>query len=146
MGTWIIVLNSNQCQFFSYEPRHSEIQLIQSIDHPENKNKKEALISDKPGHYGTYSGTGGSYEQETDPKDVKINHFLHEVEKIVIQEKNKKRFDKLILIASPKIMSSLLKMIDKQLQDIIVERIQKDVAFLKPHELLDFLKTHQCNK
>ena len=48
----------------------------------------------------------------------------------------------MIVVAAPKMEGHLLQHMNKNLEKLIVQRIQKDVVFLKEHELLPFLLEH----
>ncbi len=137
--TWIVILNSNECRIFSFSKKNKKLNLIKEIYHPENKKKDADLVSDKPGHYNTNSQSGGAYSQHTDPKDVKIAQFILEIDKLLDEGRTHQQYEKLIVIAPPKIEGHLMQHMNKNVEKLITQRIQKDVVFLKEHELLNFL-------
>ena len=49
------------------------------------------------------------------------------------------KYEKLILIAAPKMHGHLLQHLNKNVEKLITQHIQKDLVFLKQHELLDLL-------
>lgn len=137
--TWVVLMNSNECRIFSFSKEKKALSLLKEIQHPENKGRNEDLVSDKPGHYNTSNASGGSYAQHTDPKEVKIDQFVLEICKTLDDARNKEQFEKLIIIAPPKMAGHLSLHINKNVEKMITQQIQKDLVFFKQHELLDFL-------
>lgn len=136
---WVLVLNSNECKVFSFSKKNNELKLIKDINHPENKERNQDLVSDRPGRYSTDANAGGAYSQHTDPKDVKINQFVLEVNRFLDESHSHQQFDKIIVIAPPKMLGHLKQHINKQVEKLISHEIQKELTFMKEHELLEFL-------
>ena len=136
---WVLLLNSNECRIFSFSKQPQELKLIKEISHPENKGRNEDLVSDRPGHYSTDANAGGAYSPHTDPKDVKRDQFLLEICHVLDDNRVHHQFEKLIVIAAPKVYGCLLQHMNKNVEKLITQHIQKDVVFLKQHELLDLL-------
>lgn len=141
---WVVLFNSNACRIFTFSEVKHELILLRELNHPENKEKNKDLVSDKPGHYDTRSHAGGSYSQHTDPKEVKIDQFVLEIDKYLDEERKNQKYDELVIIAPPKMMGHLSQHINKNVEKLITHRIQKDLVFFKEHELLDFL-SKECN-
>jgi protein required for attachment to host cells len=137
--TWVVILNSNECRIFSFSKKNKELVLLKEISHPENKGRNEDLVSDRPGHYNTNSRAGGAYAQHTDPKDVKIDQFILEINKLLDESRLHQQYEKLIIIAAPKMYGHLMQHMDKNVEKLITQHIQKDLVFFKEHEALDFL-------
>lgn len=141
--TCVAVLNSNECRIFSFSKKNQELVLLKEISHPENKGRNEDLVSDRPGHYDTSSHAGGSYAQHTDPKDVKIDQFALEIDKWLAQGRTHQQYEQLVIIAPPKMIGHLSQHLNKNVEKLITQYIQKDLVFFKEHELLHFLM-HEC--
>lgn len=136
---WVINCNTSTCKIYEYKkPEH--LILLKEIYHPENKLKNIDLTSDKQGHYKTNSTTRGSYSPDTDPKQVKITEFLREVAKELDHGRNKQAYEHLIIIAAPQTMGMLIQQLDKHVDGLVSNRIQKDMIHLTDIELLKYIK------
>src|SRR5262249_23394085 len=99
-------------------------------------------IADERGRYHSRSTNRGAYVQETDPKEHNIDCFAREIAIILNQGRTQNAYEKLVLIAEPRMNGLLFKHLDEHVNHMIVNNIKKDVIFLKHHELLDFLYEH----
>lgn len=139
---WVSIFNSNECKIFSFSKEDQALTLLKEICHPENKGRNEDLVSDRPGHYATSSHVGGAYIPHTDPKEAKIEQFSIEIAKWLDEARTHQQYQSLMIIAPPKMLGYLSNHLNKHVEKLIVKRIQKDLVFLKTHELLDFLNEH----
>ncbi|EKD54855.1 MAG: hypothetical protein ACD_60C00038G0017 [uncultured bacterium] len=139
---WVVTTNSNTCRIYQFDKHPAKITLVKEINHPENKLKRADLVSDRPGRYKTDVAGQGAYVPHTDPKEVEINYFSKEIADALNHGRTTQQYKKLIMIAPPHMIGSVLQHLDKHTQDLIVNDIQKDVMHLAQHELLDFLKVH----
>jgi protein required for attachment to host cells len=139
---WFIAANAIACRIFEYDKHAEKLTLINEINHPENRLKKEEfLTSDKPGHYK--SGTSrGAYEPRTDPKEVEIDNFARQIATELNQGRNAAAYKKLIIMTTPEMEGLLFRHVDKHVKEMIRNTIQKDPQHLKEHELVGFLKVH----
>jgi protein required for attachment to host cells len=137
--TWVLLMNSNEYRIFSFSKKNKTLSLIKESHHPENKGRNEDLVSDRPGHYNTNNSAGGAYAQHTDPKEVKVDQFVHEIGKALDDARNHQQFEKLIIIAPPKTYGQLSQHLNKNVEKMVTQHIQKDLVFFKEHELLNFL-------
>lgn len=142
MATWVINTNSNTCHIYDYQKNPGHLDLLKEIQHPENRLKDTDLVSDGPGHYHSRINNRGSYSQSTDPKEHKVDTFAREIAILLKQGKDQNAYEKLVLIAEPHMNGLLFKHLDTHVSQRIVNNIQKDVMFLKHHELLKFLHEH----
>lgn len=139
--TWIVLANSNLCRIYSFEPHQKKITLLKELSHPENRHKSsDYFTSDKPGHYQTGSMAHGAYQPHTNPKESGINDFSREIAQGLEHARATNEYKKLILIAEPHMMGLLLEHCGKHVQELIVNKIHKDIVHYTDHELLTFLK------
>ena len=103
------------------------------------------MVSDGPGRYQSNGGGHGAYAQQTDPKQIKINQFMVEISHMLDEARKQQKFNELTVIASPKTHGELTQHLNKNVEKLISTVIQKDLVFLKQHELQDFLTKEQKN-
>lgn len=138
----VIITNSNTCRLYHYEKSLPQLTLTKEIVHPENKLKISEQFSDRQGHYQGGESARGAYQAPHDPKEIEFNNFAREIANLLNQERIKKDYDELILIAPPKMKGLLFQHLNKNVVGLIVNDIDKDLINLSDHELLKFLSTH----
>ncbi|HAT9777352.1 TPA: host attachment protein [Legionella pneumophila subsp. pneumophila] len=135
--TWLVVFDSTICRIYDY--CKNQLILIKEIQHPENKLRDIDITSDKPGRYQSGGYVHGTYSQESDPKEIKIENFSREISSILEHGRKTHAYEKLVLVASPHMNGLLLKHINKQLEDLIIHNIEKDLVHLTENNLLVYL-------
>lgn len=140
-STWLVIFDSIECRIYDYSKREKNfIPLIHEIAKPENKLRDIDITSDKPGRYRA-KGTGlSTYEQESDPKKVHIERFAQEISKYLVTSLNQNSYNKLIVVAAPRMMGILLQNLDKQVKKSIVHKIEKNAVKLPDRQLTGYVK------
>lgn len=138
---WVINSNSNTCRIYEYNKHHAKLNLIKEIQHPENKLHNIDMVTDRSGRYKSNGGAHGAYAPPSDPKDVKIDHFMRDLARELNQERNKNSYEKLIVIAPAHMNGLLMQHIDKHVKDLIIANLNKDLIHLNNHELLSVLES-----
>ncbi|HEX4046002.1 MAG TPA: host attachment protein [Gammaproteobacteria bacterium] len=140
---WVVTANTNECRIYSYEKNHAHLVLLKEIAHPELKLKtSDTLTTDKPGHYRANDSARGAYSPHTEPKEVEIAHFSKEIAEELDKGRNANAYEKLIIITPPHMNGLLFQHLNKHVQKMVVNNIQKDLQHLNDREIIDFLKTH----
>lgn len=77
----MVVANAKDAYIYSVSEKNIQLNLINKLTHIESQFKTINLISDRPGHDAKGYGNKlrGSYSQMTDPKLLKIKHFVKEI-------------------------------------------------------------------
>ncbi|CEG60909.1 host attachment protein [Legionella micdadei] len=136
-ATWLLIFDSTHCRIYDYT-KH-KIDLIKEIQHPENKLRDIEITSDKPGRYQVMGQAHGTYSQQSDPKEIKIEHFSKEIADVLENNNAIHAYEKLILVAPPHIHGLLLKHLDKQITNRITHNIEKDLIHVSEDQLLSHL-------
>jgi protein required for attachment to host cells len=140
---WVITSNAVKCRIFSYVKSPASLKLINQINHPENRlRKEEFLTSDKPGHYKSSSSNRGAYSPRTDPKEVEVDNFARQIAKELEHGRTTRGFDKLIVIATPHMHGLIFQHLSKNTKELVINDIQKDLQNVSEKELLEFLHKH----
>ncbi len=138
---WVINSNSNTCRIYQYNKAHAKLDLIKEIQHPENRLHNIDLTSDRAGRYKSNGGAHGAYEPPANQKEIKADNFMRDVARELNQERNKKSFEKLILIVPAHMNGLLMSHMDKHVQELVISNIQKDLLHLNDKDLLSILET-----
>lgn len=136
---WVINSNSNTCRIYQYNKAQAKLDLLKQIQHPENKLHNIDLTTDRPGKYKSSSGAHGAYEPPANTKEVQIDNFMRDIARELNQERNKKSYEKLILIVPSHMNGLLMQHMDKHVKDLVISNIQKDLLHLNDKDLLTVL-------
>lgn len=139
--TWLLIFDAAQMRIYDYDKREKNyIPLIKEIQRPENKLRDFDITSDKPGRFRA-KGTGiSAYEQESDPKRVNFERFAQEINKVLVKCLNSNNYEKLIIVAAPRMLGLLLQNIDKQVKKTIIHQIEKNVVQFPDKKLMGYVK------
>jgi protein required for attachment to host cells len=140
---WVVNSDTTTCHIYYYKKKPPKLELLQEIKHPEIKLKKsEYFTSDKSGCYkGRGLGSGGSFSQRTDPKEVEIDNFAREIARALNDDRKTNAYKKLIIIMPPHMNGLLFLHLDQHVRKLVANNIQKDYQHLSPQELLRFLQS-----
>ncbi|MDX1901103.1 MAG: host attachment protein [Gammaproteobacteria bacterium] len=139
---WVISTDSNTCRIYSYKKSPAELIMLKEILHPENKLRKQDLVSDKPGHFKTKGPSHGAFIPSSDPKEVKIDTFSRQIAEELDKGRVNQSYKQFILIAPPHVNGLLNQHFNKHVKSLLYKAIQKDVLHLSQQELLTFLSEH----
>lgn len=141
---WVLVADSTSCKLYAFSRKPQELTLLKTLENPEGKLKKEDIVSDRPGHYNTRTSARGAYQPASDPKEVVITQFLREVCDMLNSGRTHNAYNELTIIAADRVYGRLIQLLDKNVVQRISHHINKDLSFMKPHELLPLLvaQTH----
>lgn len=137
---WLVNTDTNLCRIYQYTTQPRELKLLNEIKHPENKERNQDLVTDRPGHYSTNTTTRGSYSPETEPKEIQIDKFAKEIADILENGRVHQLYNQLIIIALPHMNGLLHQHFNKHVQELVIHKITKDFIHVTDRELLDILK------
>ena len=140
----ILVLNTNTnfCKIYHYQKNHpAKLSLLKTIDHPENKLKNSEIGTDRPGHYHSSNTARGAFTPHANPKEVEIDNFSREIMNVLNKEREKQSYQELIIIAPPHMDGMLFQHINKNVKNLVINNIKKDIVHLTDAELLHYLQT-----
>ena len=140
MSTWILVANSSTARIYSQDRQGGALKAVHQFEHPESRSKGSELVSDRPGHYQGAGDGHGSYVQAMDPKEVESERFARELSGALDDGRNKKEFEKLVIVAPPHFHGLLNKSLDHQVQKLIVGSVEKDYTHEDERALLAHLQ------
>jgi|688.fasta_scaffold257227_2 protein required for attachment to host cells len=138
--TWILIANSSTARIFQAAKTTKDMKLICEIDHPESREKAVNLVSDLPGRYRKSSSSPLSvYEEPTNPKQVEVERFAHQLAHELNEGRNLNKYHDLIIIAPAHFQGLLNKTFNTHVKNLITITLDKDYTRLKQHELLNYL-------
>lgn len=146
--TWVVVADTTRCRIYEHKKNPEELNLIKDLEHPQNKLKDFDLTADKPGRYkansagqGSYAAHG-TYEQRTDPKEIKIADFARDISKELDYGRNVHAYAKIIIITPSHMSGLLFHHFNKHVKGLVTHNIEKNVLHLNDQDLLKFIYNH----
>ena len=143
--TLIVTADSNTCKMYDYQRHPQTLTLIKEITHPENKLKESDLVSDSPGSYQpSATSSRGHYSPVHTTKETHIDRFMQEIIHDLTAIHEQKKYKNCIIMAPSHIEGLLSQHAKNTFKHFTTSVIQKNVAHLSSHELLEFIKTHEA--
>lgn len=138
--TWVLVGNASEAKLFESQNIGRELNLLKSFSHPESREKREELVSDREGRYQANNGQGqGTFVEPSDPKVVEVEKFSRELAHFLETGRTANKFERLIIIMPPHTHGLLKKEINEQLKNMVIHHIEKDYTKMQERELISFL-------
>lgn len=91
--------------------------------------------TDRPGRSFASAGTHRAAMEETDWHQIAEDRFAAEVAERLYKQAHAGRFDRLVVIAPPRVLGTLRKAFHKEVTDRIVAEIPKELASHPVHEI-----------
>jgi protein required for attachment to host cells len=146
MSLWILVADSYQAHLYSVPSvialnnyadanspgaghEHPELEPFESFIHVQSKIMDSDINSDKFGnnkHSDGNSFSGGSFIDETDPKQHEKMVFVKQVSEFLSSEKAANNYDKLILAAPSKFLGLMHENLSADSLRSVIKEIDKD--------------------
>lgn len=138
--TWIVVANASHAKIYSNAGLKKGLQLVSELDHPESREKRLDINSDRPGNYKSNGSGRGAFVHSTDPKHNEADHFALELAKNLDHGRSINQYDRLILVASNPFLGMLKNRLDNHVLDRVSETIEKDYTKSNDRELAAHLE------
>jgi len=134
--SWIVVVNGSEGRIFEVQRARllngSEngdgLQLVETLENPEGRQKSGDLISDKPGNFKSTSSN--TYVESASPKETIAERFAREIINNLETNRNMNKIDDVILVAPSAFHGTINKFLSAPLKSIISVRVEKD--YTKP--------------
>lgn len=140
MNTWLVVLNSETCKIYDYHKGQKKLIPIKELHHYQSTLKGRDLITDRPGHYQTYSTARGSYTSNESPQEIEFEKFAIEIANTLDVARKSNQCEQLLIIAPPHMTGLINHHMPPQLKKNIKSSIVKDYVNLNDHDLLEMLE------
>jgi protein required for attachment to host cells len=142
-ATWIVSANAGRAKFFAQTGLASPLDAINELTNDAVRMRTADTESDSLGQISASRGrhNGGSttqpngYEPEQSPAQHQTEIFARRVAETLLKAHYAGRYNKLCLVASPEFLGVLRKVLDPNLQSLIVTEINKDYTQLSPGDL-----------
>lgn len=148
---WILVCDASRAALFEQPAAEKEPKLLQSFEHAESRARARDLLADAygrkpvgpvPARSGEGQGLGygrPGAAPDTDAKDVEADKFARQLAEALERGLTSHAYDRLILVAAPRFLGALRSAINTQVEKHLEDTINKDLAGVERHELIEHL-------
>ncbi len=127
--TWVIVASRDEVRVFE-RSGIQPLKLLNDIGNPEGRLRPSDLASDKAGAPADNRFRGRpAYSTEQSKKERSLINFYDEICDQLDLALSQHRFERLILIAEPRLLGILRDLLPTSLRRCVVQEIQKDLSF-----------------
>jgi protein required for attachment to host cells len=156
--TWVLAADSERARIFELSDSDNTLQEIQDMVNPEGRQQEREVVTDREGRFGQGANAGSSpanpgpgarnnqantSEPQQSIREHDIEMFTKQVVRYIDQARNEHRFDKLRVIAAPKMLGLIRQNLSKEAQKMVEEEIPKNITGLEDHQLAEFLRNNK---
>jgi protein required for attachment to host cells len=136
--SWIIIADGSQARILANDGPGTGLSLIAAHEAPQARAHTTALGTDRPGRTAdSMSPARHAMEPRTDPQRHEKERFIAKLAEDVGAARD--RFDRLVLVAPPRVMGELHRRLDEQTKSKIAGELQKDLTWVALPELAPHL-------
>ena len=140
--TWILVAHDAGARLFENNGPNKGIQQLETVEHPEGRERDRDLTSDRPGRsFRKNSGDPrrAAMSQSVGPHERAVSAFAKSLSDKLKAARVQNRFERLVLVAPPKFLGILRSSLDGPTSQLVVGSIDKDLANSSDAELVKHL-------
>ncbi len=151
-NTWIVSANAGRARFYSQTADYAPLEEVEDmVNDAVRQRPTDAIESDRLGAKAaakSIHGTGGHLPNKTyEPAQTIEQHqaemFARDIASYLQRGHDEGRFDKLCLVASPKFLGALRKLLGPELAAKVKFELDKDYTAYAGRELLDQLNARR---
>ncbi len=135
-NTWILVAHRSGARIFETRAGAGQLTLVENIDHAIGRLQPHELESDRSGRsFDSMGDHRHGMSKEESPTEHLAVEFASQLAAQMKSAHEAKRFDKLVLIAGPKLLGHLRDALDKHTAAAVSASLDKDLGETPAHEL-----------
>lgn len=139
--TWILVAHRTGASVYESPAQGEPLQNIETLTHPEGRLKASEVESDRPGRsFDRVGGGRHSLSSEESVPDHIERAFALQLAERLEQGRRAHAFDRLVLIAPPRLLGMLRDALSTSLQALVVASVDKDLTRLDSNALREELR------
>jgi protein required for attachment to host cells len=132
---WIVVADSARARILgANKPSGSDLAELEVRYHPESRMKNGEIYADKPGRMQSMQGKFRTAAGQAPAHELEAERFARSLAEYLDKSHHQKKFDRLVLVASPNFLGNLRNEADGQLQKAVANEINKDLSHLEKME------------
>jgi protein required for attachment to host cells len=133
--TWIVAADSSRARILQVAGREQLVE-VENLMNPEGRLHNREINTDAKGRFAGPDRPGG---HSSDDEERTVEHynelFAKRVAGYLDKARNDQRYERLVLVAAPKILGQLRKELGKEVEKLVVDELDKDLAWLNAREI-----------
>ncbi|WP_316014056.1 host attachment family protein [Roseobacter sp. HKCCA0434] len=127
-GTWVVVADGEKALFLvnKGDAEHPNLDVFREEEQDNPPTREQA--ANRPGRFNDGPNVHSSAVDDTDWHQLEKERFAKDLADILYKAAHAGKFDKLVLAADPSTLGELRKEYHKEVQDRLVEEIDKDLT------------------
>lgn len=142
--TWVIAADKSCARIFQAGPGH-HLEELEDMVNPAGRMSDRELGSDAKGSHpnsGTRAQVGHTEEHDVGPAAMATERYIKSLGQFIDKAHAEHRFDRLRLIAPPKVLGLIRASISEHTRGAVKEEFPNEIAHLAPREIEEFIKQH----
>ena len=133
---WILVAHRSGARIFETHAGAGQLTMVENIDHAAGRLQPHELESDRSGRsFDRMGEQRHGMSREESPTEHLAVAFAGDLAARMKTAHEAKRFDKLVLVAGPKMLGHLRNALDKHTAAVVSASLDKDLGETPEHEL-----------
>lgn len=131
----LVLASSQEARIFAKIGDKNELNLLKEIKAELDTNHE------KPGRtYNSSNPLRHAVEPHTDRREVERHHFAKKISETLTELEKAKPFDKLLLVASHKMLQEIGQSLDDHLSQKLIQKLAKDLSKFTNAEIQEYFK------
>lgn len=142
--TWVLAADASRARIFEISEADGHLHEIEDMVNPAGRELNQEINAEpKDRFYGRGRSVGDTTEADPEPVMKEAERFSKRVADHLDHCRSEHRFDKLRVVAAPRMLGFLRDKLSKEVQKMVEEEIPKDISSLKKHEMEEYLKQYR---
>jgi len=141
-NTWILVAHDAGARLFENRERGKGLELIETIDHPQGRERNRDVDSDRPGRsFRKNSGDPrrAAMSRSESPHERVVADFARMLCEKLRHARVENQFGQLVLVAPPQMLGLLRASLDGPTAQLVIGSLNKDLASSNEADLIEHL-------
>ena len=135
----IVAADSSRARFLQVAGREKRLTEIEDLLNPAGRMDDRELTTDAHPRFRGTSGSG-SDRQETGTAEHATELFAKRIGEYLDKARNDHRYDRLYLVAPPKFLGMLRGKLDKEVEKLVVDELDKDLSWFDARDIGRYFK------
>ena len=128
--TWIVAADASRARILQVADRDRLVE-VESLVNPEGRLQDREINTDGPGRFPG----GNTWEPDVGAVEHRNELFAKRVAGYLESARNDQRYERLVLVAAPKMLGQLRQELDKEVRKLVLDEVPKDLSWFNAREL-----------
>ena len=133
--TWIVAADASRARVLQVAGRKRLVE-VEDFLNPEGRLHNREINTDAKGRFAGPDRPGG---HSSDDEERTVEHynerFAKRVAEYLDRARSDQRYERLVLVAAPKVLGQLRKELGKEVEKLVVDELDKDLSWFNAREI-----------